>query len=235
MVLVNTLSAALAAGATALIALETGGPAWVALAVTMNPGVLLSGVLLSADNMSLALGLLGVLACLRHRSWVGAASLAGAILTRETAFLFAVGLAGWYWQGRYRKQAVALITFSLLPFAAWCLYVQFAIDNAFASAGNLGPPFAGLISASQVWNAQRMRDNIWIAVMLIVAAAGLLAPIRAGRLWRWLTWPWVMLARHILEPGLGSRQQRNPNPESLGHFDHARDRRSTGKCDRLPT
>ena len=195
MAAVNAVSAGVASGTVALLARQLGASPWVALAVAMNPGVWLSGVISTADNLALAAGLLAVWAFLRGHTVAPALLLALASLAKEPALLFAFGLVGYTWFVlNDRRRAMALASVTVAPLAAWYAYVHLAIGDVFDSAGNIGWPGQGIVEAAAVWGGQHVWENARLAITLAFLAAGMIGWFRMDRLGRWLTIPWVVLA-----------------------------------------
>lgn len=194
MALLNTLSAGVGAGSVALIARHLSLTPWLAIGVLMNPGVWLSARLLTADNLALAGGLLGILACLKGRPWLATIPLAFAVLTKEVAIVFALALAGHALASKRPQVALQLVLGALIPIGLWLAYVHSAIGDVLSTSGNLSWPFGGLIEASSVWPDQRLRDNIWIAVLATFIVLACVGFSRSRPLWRWLTWSWIAVA-----------------------------------------
>jgi hypothetical protein len=195
MAVVNAASVGLAAAATAAIAQHFRRTPWAALAVVLNPGVWLSALLLTADNLALAVGLLAVLAFLKRQVGWATAALAVAVLTKEAALAFSLGLAGFaWWSTRDRKTAGWLIAGSVLPLAAWLTIVHAGIGNLLASGAALGLPFDGLVTAAGVWGDQSLQNNLFNGLTLAFMAVGAFGLFDRRLLWRWLIWPWIVIA-----------------------------------------
>lgn len=192
--LLTSVSASVAAGAVALIARHFDRTPWVAVAVVLNPGVWLSLRLLTADNLALAAGLLAILALVKGRLVSTVALLAVAVLTKEVAALFAIGVAGFLWfRGRQRSGAFVLVG-ALAPLMAWLTYLQSQIGSALDGSGNVSLPLVGIIEAAPVWSDQRLRDNLWVALMVITLIIAAWSLVRVSALWRWLIAPWLVMA-----------------------------------------
>lgn len=194
MAAVSAMAVGIAAGTTALLAAHHGLTPWLALAVVLNPGVWLSGILLTSENLALALGLVAALAYVKGRSWLVVPSISLAALTKETSILFAIGLVGHALWRRDRASGFLIAIGAIIPLVLWTAYIHLFIGDPFASMDTLGPPFAGLGQAAGEWSRQPLLENVWIALIgafLIVGAIGLM---KAPVLWRWLAWPWILIA-----------------------------------------
>ena len=193
MVVVAAGSAGLATAAAASIALHFERSPWLSLGVAMNPGVWLSGILLTADVLALALGLLGILGYVRRWRYLTVLALAGAALTKEVAICFAIGVAGHALWTRRRGLALFLIVGSALPLAVWLAYVNTTIGDAFSTVGQSTWPFLGLLDAASIWHAQATHEITLTVLMVAFMVLGSIGLLRVDALWRWLTWPWIAL------------------------------------------
>lgn len=195
MAVLNAAAAGLAAAATAAIAQHFQRTQWVAIAVILNPGVWLSALLLTADNLALATGLLAILAFLKGRLVWAIVGLIVAVLTKEAALAFTVGLAGYAWTATGdRRTAGWLAAGSLLPLGAWLLFVQARIGDSFGAGGGLDLPLRGLIHAAGAWPQQSPQNKLFTTVTLFFLVLGVVGLARRRELWRWLIWPWIGVA-----------------------------------------
>lgn len=193
MVLVSIISVGLAAAAAAAIARHYSKSPWLALSVVLNPGVWLSALLLTSDNLALAGGLLAVLAVLKGRIPWAITSLAVAALAKEVAVVFAVGLSGHLLFDRQRRAATVVLAGSLTPLLLWSFYLNEKIGGAFGSSGNLGLPLQGLIEAARVWGQQAVDENVFNAIILSFLLLGTVSLRRMNNFWRCLLVPWILL------------------------------------------
>jgi hypothetical protein len=194
MTLLSTLAAGVTAGTVALLAFQSSLTPWYALAVVVNPGVWLSGILLTADNLALAAGFLAIWAYLSARFRLTLLSLAMAVLFKETSILFVVGIAGHALKSRRYRLAAWLSVGPLVPMLFWLAFVQARMGESLASMGTVGLPFAGLVSAIHELAAQTRLDQLWALISLLTIPIAIYAAWRGGTIWRWLTVPWIVVA-----------------------------------------
>lgn len=195
MVIVNTLSVGLAAGATAAIAQLSGISTWVALAVVLNPGVWLSSLLSTADNLALALCLLAVLALLQRRIVALILALAAAALTKEVAIVSAVGIAGYLWRTGQARRSISVVALSALPLALWTAYLALALGPPFESGGSLSLPILGLLRGMMIWPEQRVQEIAFSLLMLAAVFGAAVALLKkTNTLWKWMIAPWLVVA-----------------------------------------
>lgn len=197
MIALSILGMGLAAAALADLSRQFGlGPKSVILAL-LNPGALVALFLLTADPLALGLALSAIALAVRGRwGWaVAACTLAG--LTKETYLLVPLALA--YWQLRHgnHRRAWAIAIVSLGPTVLWSSWLTYAGFETGAAAGNLGPPFAGVIEAVPVWTTVLRHEPFELvlgAVACLMLARGAALMCREGPVvLRWLVVPWVVL------------------------------------------
>lgn len=194
MILLAALPVGVASGTAAVLAATLGWTRLAPVFVILNPATWLSARLLTSDNLALALGLLGVLAFVRRRTGWAVIALAAAALTKEPYLAFAAGVAGYAWFEGDRRRAVTVLAGSAMPLVAWWLYVAAAVGNPLDSAGNVVPPFVGLVSAIDFWPSLRPRDWLYMGAALLGVASSIVAVVRSTRLMAWLVGPWLLVA-----------------------------------------
>lgn len=194
MILVGALAGGLASGATAAIADHLGMRPLTPLAATLNPGVLLSAMFLTADALAVGFGLLGVLLFLKSRDGWAICSLAAAGLTKETHILFAIGIAGFLLAGRQMRRSFRYLVLTAIPLALWILFMALQIGNPLEAASNLGLPFVGLYKASAIWAEAPVIEMIWVSFALAGLLLSVITVWRGHRFMAWLAAPWVALA-----------------------------------------
>ena len=192
MILFAALPVGVATGTAAMLGRDGGVSPMVALGVVLNPGVWLSTRLLTADNLALALGLLGVYAFTRRRDWLAVVALAAASLAKEPSLVFAAALAGYSWFQGHRKRAVVL-SIATVPTLLWFGYVHFSVGSVLDAGGNMSLPGFGIADAAGVWAEQRIRDNVWIALTLAAMIVGAVAAVRMRTMWAWLVATWIVV------------------------------------------
>lgn len=183
--ILGVVSMAVATGVVALMASRSGRSELFALAVLLNPGVWLSVQLLTPDALSLALMVLGLEAVTRSGSssyaWFSFSGLA-----KDVSLATPVPL------GASRRDWKMI----LIPSAAlivWMAYLQMTFGEGFTARGNLDWPFVGLIEASANWVNLETADWIYLIVVLVSVALGIVLSFRRS----WLRWPiafWTLLA-----------------------------------------
>lgn len=193
MIVVAASSVGVASGAVALISRDLALPALAPLTVILNPGTWISARLLTADNLALALGLLAVLVYLRRRNALTVVLLALAILTKEPAAAFAVGVAGHALAVGERSRSVKLAVGAALLPVVWWTFVAIHIGEATAAKSNLALPFVGFFQSLPVWPTQDFADWLYLATTLLAYGVSVAVFRRVPRLWRWLLGPWLAI------------------------------------------
>lgn len=200
MILLASLPVGLAAGAAGWIVTHPSFghrwrlAGWAPVAVVLNPSTWLSARMLTADNLALALGMLGVVAFLRRRDGLAIAGLAAAALTKEPAIAFAVGLAGYLWFNGNRLRAIRLAIGAGLPMLVWWLYIAAAVGNPLDSGGNVVAPFVGIVKSLPAWPHQSPRDWFYLTTVFVAVTASVWVLARGRRLWAWLVAPQLLIA-----------------------------------------
>lgn len=194
MVVVAILSTGAATGFAAVLAEHFKQSPWLATSVVLNPGVIIPGLLLTADTLALAFGLGGLVAYLRGRLVLTVILLTAAALSKETAFLFSIGIAGYAWTKENRGTSLRLLGGVGTLLAVWLSQIARVGGKPFESAGQLHLPFSGLAAASARWGDQSILDNAFLVLLLAGAIAGAIGLLRSDILWRWMTWPWIILS-----------------------------------------
>jgi hypothetical protein len=125
-----------------------GSPVWLPVVVGMTPGVGVSLSLSLADALATGLALAAVAASTSRRwGWMTAA-LIGAVLTRETLILVAVGLA--FAPGMTRRWRVVTLASPALLAGAWALWSTNALGTGMAEGAGqqLALPLAGWVQST---------------------------------------------------------------------------------------
>lgn len=194
MIILAALPMGLASGAAAALAWHLGWTRLAPVLVILNPATWLSARLLTADNLALALGLLGLLAFVHRRDGWAIVALAAAALTKEPYLAFAAGIAGYAWFRGERSRAAWILSGATLPMVVWWTYIATAIGNPLDSGGNVVLPFIGLISAIDFWPSLRPRDWLFLGAALLGVLAAVATLGRGPRLLAWLVGPWLLVA-----------------------------------------
>ncbi|HEX5760121.1 MAG TPA: hypothetical protein VF121_13100 [Thermoanaerobaculia bacterium] len=151
LVAVNLAAAGGLAAALAALAAGAGRSAWQGLLALAVPGVWMALVLSTADLLGLALLAAAVLAAVRRRRHLAAASLAWAALAREVHLLslaafFAAALA------RRDRRGAGAYALAALPAMLWNVWVLRTVEGGTAGVGRtLGAPFAALAARLAAW------------------------------------------------------------------------------------
>lgn len=137
---------------------STGAIGSVRLALTDLVGLsLLAGAMLAVD---------------RGRSGTAGALTAGAALARETSLLALVGLVRRPWRSAANVRLTAI---GVVPFAAWLVYVRWALGSGDAGWSNMTGPFVGLVEKLSVdLSALRNLGDPWLAWTTLAATVGLI-------------------------------------------------------------
>lgn len=180
------------AGAAAFrISQQLGGGHPARFLALVNVGLLLGVRFLLPDPLALAFALIGVSLALEGRDRPAGISLALAVLTKATYFLFPLALGAWVWRSG-RARALILTVLPAVPAGLWMAYV-FARFGA-STAGNLAVPLTGLIGGVDLWSEVSTGEvAMALGALLLVVVAGVLAAATRSRLLRWLLLAWLGL------------------------------------------
>ena len=180
------VGAGLSTVALADIAFQRRLPGSVVLLGMINPGILLSAVALTPDSLASGFGMAAIALWLRGRTKGVILCLALATLTKETHFLFAIGIALIAWGQNDRRSAVKVLALPLTCFAVWALWCRMNVANGSSPMHNFTFPGAGIWSAAQQWlNADETALDLMLdfglgtlgVIMILVIGA---AAIRSG-------------------------------------------------------
>lgn len=163
------------------------------LAIILHPGIALSGMLLTADNLAMALGLLGIWAFLTDRNGTALALLAAASLTRETHIVFALAVAGCLWFSQRDAKRALLYLAPVGTLALWLSWVAYRVGDQFSTGDGLNAPFAGIVEAFAAWQSAPTWQNVLIAAVSVSLILAMVAAARRN-LFSWLVAPWILIA-----------------------------------------
>ena len=182
------LSAGVASGVTAAIAVRWSRSEWITLAVLLNPGVWLSIRLLTADTLALALMVVGLF-YVTSRFKLATGSFALSVLAKDVFLLTPVGLAV---SKERRRWLLPIISGALL--LGWSLWLEADMGTALSPRGNLAIPFTGIVRASDTWPSMDFGGWLYLGFAMIVVIGGLLRGVIHES---WLRWPiltWSLVA-----------------------------------------
>jgi len=192
LVLVAAFGVGLATASVARLAGLLGARLWVVFGVLANPGVWMSVQLLTSDTLALGLSLTGVVLWLeRRRAWA-LVIFALALLTKDQYLLVPLAIAGWAWSRGLRRQAALVAVVPALPLIAWATSLDLILGGGFATRSNVA--LLGVLDSARVWTETLPAEQALIGVTIAGLCIAAVAPFRAGKLFRWLAWPWVLLA-----------------------------------------
>jgi hypothetical protein len=192
LILLAAVGMGLATASSAALAGRLGISRWAVAAVLANPGVWLGVQLLTSDALALGLALTGLLLWWDRRLVWATLLFAFAALTKDQYLLIGLSVAGWTWFRGRRRESLTLAIGSALPLALWVAWVSWRMGNGATVRGNLA--LFGLLDAFHSWRAAGPSDQILIGLTLLAVLLGIIVPLAADSLLRWLTWPWVILA-----------------------------------------
>ncbi len=190
--LVAALGVGLATASIAQIAGWLGTRLWVVFGVLANPGVWMSTQLLTSDALALGLSLTGIVLWLRQRRTWAFLIFALALLTKDQYLLVPLAVAGWAWSTGPRREAALVAVVPALPLIAWAMSLSLTLGGGFATRRNFA--LLGILDSARIWRETFPAEQALIALTIAGLLIATVAPLRAGRLFRWLAWPWVLLA-----------------------------------------
>jgi hypothetical protein len=187
---VNVVFALLATAAAAAWLKAHGRSGWLALAVGLTPGVLMTILRDLTDVVGLAAALGALWAWSERRERLTAAALVVAVLARETMLILAAVLAYDAWRRRRRGEKAAnpagLVLPALVAFAAWEAYATWRFDGEIpwtTAPSNLWQaPGVGVAQALSGLVEQPATEVAWDLAYIALSAAAVVAAMAA--LWR---------------------------------------------------
>ena len=189
MIVLNVISAAVAAGVTASIGIRLGWTDWVGLAVLLNPGVWLSVRLLTSDTMALVLMLLGLHFVLVGLRWAAVLAFSGSGLAKDAYLITPGGLA----VSRDRRRW-ALVVIPAVVLAIWMAWLTYTMGEGFSGRGNVTWPFAGFLDAFSTWATFDAAELFYLLFALASVAAGLAYALVVKGWLRWSILGWSIIA-----------------------------------------
>jgi hypothetical protein len=186
---VNVVFAVLATAAAAAWLRVHGRSGWLALAVGLTPGILMTILRDLTDVVGLAAALGALWAWSVRRERLTATALVVAVLARETMLILAAVLAYDCWRRRRRDEQAAHPALLVLPavaaFVAWEAYATWRFDEipwTTAPSSLWQAPGVGVAEALSVLVDQPASEVAWDLTYLFLCAAAVVAAIAA--LWR---------------------------------------------------
>jgi hypothetical protein len=189
LILVNVVALAAVPALAAMLIGEYGGNPVRAVLVLLVPGLLLLTINVVAEPLLIATILLAYL--LDRRGHVGAAlaTMAFAILVKETAVL---ALVPWVWRAMRDRDRSALrgLAATVIPYATWCVWLRLRVgEYPFRAHTNnrtdaLALPFVGIRDIASLGgpDSRTLVAMVLVTVVLGVAAAWIARSIPLGLL-----------------------------------------------------
>jgi hypothetical protein len=186
---VNVAFALLATAAAGAWLRARGWSGWLALAVGLTPGVLLTILRDLTDVVGLGAALGALWAWSERREGLTAGALALAVLARETMLILVAVVAFDAWrrrrQGERTTHPALLVLPALACFAAWEIYATSRFDGEIpwttAPSDLWQAPGVGVVSALPELLDQSAREAAWDLTYLVLCAAAVVAAVVAVR------------------------------------------------------
>jgi hypothetical protein len=176
---VNLIALGIGTWLTGILAQQLGISAWFGLAFLLNPGVLVSAFIDTADLLALVFMLAGALYVLRERTVLAVSFLTLSALSRETMILATIGAIAYLWHTRRRVPVAYAIPF--VATAAWWVYVRVrlgGLESGLQDTQALGLPFKGFYEALQTWlSTPGAEVDMMMGILLMVTS--ILVALRA--------------------------------------------------------
>jgi len=178
MIVVNLIAVGVGTWLTALLARELGLPAFLGMAFALNPGILVSALVDTAEVFAMLFFVLAAFMILRDRMLAASIALTLAALTRETMILATFGVVA-YLVLTKRRRPVHLA----LPIAIsgiWWIYLRWrlgALTDSVQDTQAIGLPFAGFADAFQRWLNPLEPADLLMGIVLVALAV--IVPWRA--------------------------------------------------------
>jgi hypothetical protein len=172
LLVINLVALGIGTWLTSLLAKELGLSPWFGLAFLLNPGVLVSSMIDTAEVLAMLFVVAAALLLLRDRVVASAAFLTLAALTRETMLLATIGAIAYLWHTRRRVPGVFVVPF--VATGAWWLFVRAKLghlDEGIQDTEALGLPFKGFFDALETWLATPGSEvDVMMGVLLLVSS-----------------------------------------------------------------
>ncbi len=185
LIVVTVLGFAVATGLVAVLARRLGITELAALAVFMNPGMLLSIRLLTPDTLAMAFMAAGLLLLVsgsgRIRSGI---SFALSTLSKDAFLLTPLGLG--ISRDRNRWWVAAIPVASL---AVWVGWIMLRMGGGVSGEDNFGMPFRGIVDTFRTWTDLGGEGQFYVVLALLTVAAALFVGITRSS---WLRWPLLL-------------------------------------------
>lgn len=166
MVVVGAGSLLLLGMAAGLLSVQLGGPALPAAVIPLLPGSLWSFRLGLADNLALALALLGIWAVHRRATGVATALGVGAVLAKEAMLVLLVAKAA----ADRRRESVIPAAVATCVAAAWWFALRSLIETSGRQVLELTWPFGGMADNLDQWLAgEELLASTSVAVTLVLS------------------------------------------------------------------
>ncbi len=183
LLILNVVGVGVGCWITALVAIELRLSPIFGLAFFINPGVLSSAVIDTAEVLAMVTLMGGILMVMRGRIGPAAAFLTFSSLSRETMLLSVVGWMIFFWVREKRLDWRMAAPF--VAVGGWWLYVRFRIgylSDGIQDVKAIGLPFDGLIEAMQEWIGERAHVDEFVIAILLLAACFFLLYLAVTRL-----------------------------------------------------
>lgn len=188
--LLGVAGMAVAAYAASQLAVQLGGSPWLGLLVAVNPGLIYAVTVDTPETSGVAVMALGLLAWLRDRVWLAAASFILLCLIKEAFVLVPIGIAvfellEWF---RGRKQArlwfrLGILSLGPLALASWFVYLHERLGVWPFTEGPTSVPIVGWIdtlrlSGIQGQGAEFQVGAIGLPLLVAIAVVLLIGTVR---------------------------------------------------------
>jgi len=201
LIVVNVMAMGVGTAITAKLAEALGLSPWFGLAFLLNPGMIVSQNIDSADIVATAALMAAVLYAVRDRPLASSLALTASALSRETMILAAIGLCIYWIRVRSKFPPVLLAPFGAV--AAWWIYVHWRLAGGLSQDTEaLGLPFQGFLEAFRGWleTPDSLPDALIGFVLLFASIAIAVRAVRTPTALGWAVTGFAGLALIISEP-----------------------------------
>lgn len=171
MLIVNVVAVGIGTWLTARLAIDMGLRPLFGLAFALNPGILVSATIDTAEVVAMMF-FVGSALLLFRKHYLGAAVLITcSALSRETMLLGALGAAMYYWRNEKRIPFVFSLPF--VAVAAWWVYLRAVIGDLGSELQDtraIGLPFNGFVEAISSWLTHGLALDLVMGVVLMGAS-----------------------------------------------------------------